>query len=290
MKILELINHRIVENPMMQIFYLETIGDSADKIIPGEFGNISIETRSKVVQLENFQVSSKIGREQMIDLAEFGINIIEQIKSVLVNEMGHGKQKRIIENMEDLGTKSWKKNWTTMQHRLNRWFGYEPLVKVDEESFANSLIRCSREIATASRRGEGEFVILGPLYASLCKCSPGFVSMQETGESATEIVRLGNIGNLKIYLNPNSTWSHDKIVVGRVSGDNEPGLIHLHKEFLWNEYDEAISLEKIISLRERCAVVEIGNAEPNYICKRFTTKKHNIFTFLFKKLVNRIKR
>jgi hypothetical protein len=36
MKILELINHRIVENPVMQIFYLETVEDSHNPLMPGE--------------------------------------------------------------------------------------------------------------------------------------------------------------------------------------------------------------------------------------------------------------
>jgi hypothetical protein len=289
MKILELINHRIVENPVMQIFYLETVEDSHNPLMPGEMKTISVETRTKIIQLETFQVSSRMHGEFNRDLAIFGINAQEQIKSVLVNEMAYGKQKRIIEKMQNLGITSWKKRWTKMQQKLNKWFDYEPLIRVDEENFANHLMKCSREIATASRRGNAQFAILGPLYASLCKCSPGFVSVQETGESATEIVKLGHIGDLKIYLDPTSTWSSDLIVLGRVSVENEPGLIHLHKEFMWNEYEEFETGGKIISLGERCTVAEVGNADVNFMCKRFTIKKHNIWIFLFRKLINKFK-
>ena len=110
MKILELINQKIVENPVVQVFYLATVEDTVDKLVPGEMPKISIESKSKIVQLETFHVSSRIRQEQMLDIGRFGIDVVEQMKSVLVNEMSHGKQKRIIEKMEELGTRSWKNN------------------------------------------------------------------------------------------------------------------------------------------------------------------------------------
>lgn len=260
------------------ITYLDYNLDSDTK--DQEYQHLKILTKTKHIELETYQVKSRIDEEAIADLKVFhSVDGEQMIRSVLESESLMQRQKKLLDIYNILGEETagsiltgWKK---TIKKILPKIKYKTYLINNSIEGsklLIYSIISKSNLIAARSRRGSANFIICNRQVGTLIQDHTSFIYLENTVYNNTldKIRSIGSIGgNIEVFINPFQRFTDNTIIVGRKTQEHEPGVYIVEnkgfKEIMETAMWEGSKMIKTKSLLEKLCFVHTENSERNFI-------------------------
>jgi hypothetical protein len=241
-------------------------------------GIIGPKVSSKSVQVGTIEVSTALRRTEIEDIkANTGMDIVQKMESILVNELSQTISKQIVAKIFELGdrNRATAPLNTTLTSTLivgsastifdlNTVYasstGGETTHAV-QRKLITKMVHASNYIATEGRVGPAQFAVTnGGLAASLMDIA-GYtinpVKSKITGQG--QLYPVGQIGDISIYVDPYMKYNDNRIVLGRKNNPDQPGLIFI--PYLMAQSISVISEATFaprMLLRSRYAIADVG--------------------------------
>jgi hypothetical protein len=231
---------------------------------------------TKTIQVGDVEISSTLKRTQIEDIkAATGMDIVQKLESVLVNELTQTISKQIIAKVTEMADKN-RTAWTTPKDTLGNPkfdFNVDAYLAVGAatpggettHSIQRKLIakinNASNFIATEGRVGPAQYLVTNGNLASVIQDVAGYTinPVKANLNANGQLFPMGNVGNISIYVDPYQRWDDNRIFLGRKNSVEQPGLVFV--PYLMAQSIQLISeatWAPRMLIRSRYAVADIG--------------------------------
>ena len=240
-------------------------------------GIIGPKVSSKTIQVGTIEVSTALRRTEIEDIkANTGMDIVQKMESILVNELSQTISRQIVEKLFSLGTlnretaplKSGSVYSATAACTIfdldtsyvTAMLGGETTHAV-QRKLITKLVHASNYIATEGRVGPAQFAVTnGGIAASLMDIAGYTINPVKSKLSGQgQLYPVGQIGDISIYVDPYMKYNDNRIVIGRKNNPDQPGLIFV--PYLMAQSISVISEATFaprMLLRSRYALADVG--------------------------------
>ena len=251
-------------------------------------GVIGPKISSKSVAVGTIEVSTSLRRTEIEDIkANTGMDIVQKMESILVNELSQTISKQIVKKIFELGDTNRLAapgyggsasfgggavpalssgsvasifDLDTSYVNANGGIGGETTHAV-QRKLVTKLAHASNYIATEGRVGPAQYAITnGGLAASLMDIAGYTVNpLKSKMNSQGQLYPVGTIGDIQIYVDPYQRYNDNRIVLGRKNNPDQPGLIFV--PYLMAQSISIISEATFaprMLLRSRYAITDVG--------------------------------
>ncbi len=247
-----------------------------DDTYPGVIGP---KISSKSIAVGTIEVSSALKRTEIEDIkANTGMDIVQKMESILVNELSQTISKQIVANIFGLGDT----NRSTAPLRgsfgsagtagltattifdLDTAYASTPggeTTHAVQRKLITKMVHASNYIATEGRVGPAQYAVTnGGLAAALMDIAGYTINPTKSKINGSgQLYPVGQIGDIQIYVDPYMKYNDNRIVIGRKNNPDQPGLIFV--PYLMAQSISLISEATFaprMLLRSRYAVSEVG--------------------------------
>jgi hypothetical protein len=241
-------------------------------------GIIGPKVSSKTVAVGTVEVSTALRRTEIEDIkANTGMDIVQKMESILVNELSQTISRQIVDKIFTLGGinrtnapvqtnlgVSTVGNTASTIFDLNTSYvsliGGETTHAV-QRKLITKMVHASNYIATEGRVGPAQFAVTnGGLAASLMDIAGYTINPVKSKISGQgQLYPVGQIGDISIYVDPYMKYNDNRIVIGRKNNPDQPGLIFI--PYLMAQSISVISEATFaprMLLRSRYAIADVG--------------------------------
>jgi hypothetical protein len=237
-------------------------------------GVIGPKVSSKSVAVGTIEVSSALRRSEIEDIkANTGMDIVQKMESILVNELSQTISKQIVGKVFELaalnrtsaplggtGTITNQTVFDLDTAYASSGLGGETTHAV-QRKLITKLVHASNYIATEGRVGPAQFAVTnGGLAASFMDIAGYTINpVKSKVNGAGQLYPVGQIGDITIYVDPYMKYNDNRIALGRKNNPDQPGLIFV--PYLMAQSISLISEATFaprMLLRSRYAVAEVG--------------------------------
>jgi len=241
--------------------------DMDDSRYPGVIGP---KISSKTVAVGTIEVSSALRRTEIEDIkANTGMDIVQKMESILVNELSQTISKQIVAKIFEMG----ELNRTTAptnagnsifdlntNYAASAGIGGETTHAV-QRKLITKIVHASNYIATEGRVGPAQYLVTnGGLAAALSDISGYTINpVKAKINGPGQLYPVGSIGDISIYVDPYMRYNDNRITLGRKNNPDQPGIIFV--PYLMAQSISLISEATFaprMLLRSRYAVTEVG--------------------------------
>jgi hypothetical protein len=247
--------------------------DADDKRYSGIIGP---KISSKTVAVGTIEVSSALRRTEIEDIkANTGMDIVQKMESILVNELSQTISKQIVAKIFEMGdlNRASAPLYTgtsplTGQTIFDLNTAYVSISSIGGETthavqrkLITKIAHASNYIATEGRVGPAQYLITnGGLAAALQDIAGYTINPVKSKLNASgQLYPVGSIGDISIYVDPYMKYNDNRIVLGRKNNPDQPGIIFV--PYLMAQSISVISEATFaprMLLRSRYAVTEVG--------------------------------
>ena len=231
---------------------------------------------TKTIQVGDIEISSSLKRTQIEDIkAATGMDIVQKLESVLVNELTQTISKQIVAKVTELADKN-RTAWTTPKDALGVSkfdFNVDAYLAVGaatpggetthsiQRKLVAKLNNASNFIATEGRVGPAQYLVTNGNLASVIQDVAGYTlnPVKANLNANGQLFPMGNVGNISIYVDPYQRWDDNRIFLGRKNSVEQPGLVFV--PYLMAQSIQLISeatWAPRMLIRSRYAVADIG--------------------------------
>lgn len=232
-------------------------------------GVIAPKISSKTVAIGTIEVTSALRRTEIEDIkANTGMDIVQKMESVLVNELSQTISKQIVAKIFEMGglnRQSAPLRGTASIFDLNTDYvnggpGGETTHAV-QRKLITKIMHASNFIATEGRVGPAQYLVTnGGLAAALADISGYTINPTKSKINGSgQLYPVGSIGDIAIYVDPYMRYDDNRIVLGRKNNPDQPGIVFV--PYLMAQSISVISEATFaprMLLRSRYAVAEVG--------------------------------
>lgn len=212
-----------------------------ERIYPGVIGP---DLFTKSIQVGDIEISSALKRTQIEDIkAATGMDIVQKLESVLINELTQTISKQIVKKVKDLGVLNRasatcpkvagisKFDFNVDNYIGTTGFGPAPGGETThsiQRKLVAKINNASNFIATDGRVGPAQYLVTNGNLASALQDIAGYtINPVNAGKLNTngQLYPMGNIGQIAIYVDPYMKWEDNWIYLGRKNSVEQPGLI-----------------------------------------------------------------
>ena len=238
-------------------------------------GVIGPKISSKTIGMGTIEVSSALRRTEIEDIkANTGIDIVQKMESILVNELSQTISKQIISKifeMGDLNRTSAPSCTGTVTITGQTLFDLDTAyvaagpggetTHAVQRKLITKILHASNFIATEGRVGPAQFLVTnGGLAAAFMDVAGYTINPVKSKINASgQLYPVGSIGDITIYVDPYMKYNNRKLVLGRKNNPDQPGIIFV--PYLMAQSISLISEATFaprVLLRSRYAVAEVG--------------------------------
>ncbi len=229
---------------------------------------IGPKVSSKTIAIGTVEVSTALRRTEIEDIkANTGMDIVQKMESILVNELSQTISKQIVAKVFEMGDL----NRSTAPLRggvsifdLNTSYvtgvGGETTHAV-QRKLITKMVHASNYIATEGRVGPAQYAVTnGALGASLMDIAGYTINpVKSKLNGSGQLYPVGQIGDISIYVDPYMRYDDNRIVLGRKNNPDQPGIIFV--PYLMAQSVSVISEATFaprMLLRSRYAVADVG--------------------------------
>ena len=231
---------------------------------------------TKTIQVGDIEITSSLKRTQIEDIkAATGMDIVQKLESVLVNELTQTISKQIVAKVTELADKN-RIAWTTpkdvagnskFDFNVDTYLavgaatpGGETTHSIQRKLIAK-LNNASNFIATEGRVGPAQYLVTNGNLASVIQDVAGYTlnPVKANLNANGQLFPMGNVGNISIYVDPYQRWDDNRIFLGRKNSVEQPGLVFV--PYLMAQSIQLISeatWAPRMLIRSRYAVADIG--------------------------------
>ena len=242
-------------------------------------GVIGPKISTKSVAIGTIEVSSALRRTEIEDIkANTGMDIVQKMESVLVNELSQTISKQIVAKIFEMG----ELNRSTAPLRQGPTVGGvtpAPVSVFDlntnyagvnvggetthavQRKLITKIAHASNFIATEGRVGPAQYLVTNGGLAAAIQDIAGYtinpVKSKINGQG--QLYPVGQIGDISVYVDPYMRYNDNRIVLGRKNNPDQPGVIFV--PYLMAQSISLISEATFaprILLRSRYAITEVG--------------------------------
>ena len=236
-------------------------------------GVIGPKISSKTIAVGTIEVTSALRRTEIEDIkANTGMDIVQKMESILVNELSQTISKQIVAKIFEMGdlnrTSAPIRTGTDTIFDLNTNYvsavGAAPggeTTHAVQRKLITKIAHASNYIATEGRVGPAQYLITnGGLAAALADISGYTINpVKSKLNGQGQLYPVGSIGDISIYVDPYMKYNDNRIVLGRKNNPDQPGIIFV--PYLMAQSISIISEATFaprMLLRSRYAVAEVG--------------------------------
>lgn len=235
-------------------------------------GVIGPKISSKTIAVGTIEVTSALRRTEIEDIkANTGMDIVQKMESILVNELSQTISKQIVAKIFEMGDLNRAsapiRTGTTTIFDLDtsyaataNFVGGETTHAV-QRKLITKIAHASNYLATEGRIGPAQFLITNGGLAAALQDIAGYtinpVKSKMNGQG--QLYPVGTIGDISIYVDPYMKYNDNRIVIGRKNNPDQPGIIFV--PYLMAQSISVISEATFaprMLLRSRYAVAEVG--------------------------------
>jgi hypothetical protein len=241
-------------------------------------GVIGPKISSKTIAVGTIEVSSALRRTEIEDIkANTGMDIVQKMESILVNELSQTISKQIVAKIFEMGslnrqTAPLRSTFATFVAAsastifdLNTNYAGSAVTGETTHAVQRKLVtkiaHASNYIATEGRVGPAQYLITNGGLAAALQDIAGYtinpVKSKLNGQG--QLYPVGSIGDIAIYVDPYMRYNDNRIVLGRKNNPDQPGIIFV--PYLMAQSISVISEATFaprMLLRSRYAVAEVG--------------------------------
>jgi len=240
-------------------------------------GVIGPKISSKTVAVGTLEVSSALRRTEIEDIkANTGMDIVQKMESILVNELSQTISKQIVAKIFEMGNLNRANAPLALTPGTN--IAGQTIFDLDtayvgtngpggetthsvQRKLITKLAHASNYIATEGRVGPAQFAITnGGLAAALQDIAGYSINpVKSKMNSQGQLYPVGSIGDISIYVDPYMRYNDNRIVIGRKNNPDQPGVIFV--PYLMAQSISVISEATFaprMLLRSRYAITEVG--------------------------------
>jgi len=232
-------------------------------------GVIGPKISSKTIAVGTIEVSSALRRTEIEDIkANTGMDIVQKMESILVNELSQTISKQIVAKIFEMGdlnrnsapTRSGNSIFDLNTSYVTGGPGGETTHAV-QRKLITRIAHASNFIATEGRVGPAQFLITNGGLAAALQDVAGYTinPVKSKLNGAGQLYPVGSIGDISIYVDPYMKYNDNRIVLGRKNNPDQPGIIFV--PYLMAQSISVISEATFaprMLLRSRYAVAEVG--------------------------------
>ena len=245
-------------------------------------GVIGPKISSKSIAVGTIEVSSALRRTEIEDIkANTGMDIVQKMESILVNELSQTISKQIVANIFALGDtnrstaplKSDRTSYGAAGVTTSTIFDLDTnyvngssapggeTTHAVQRKLITKMVHASNYIATEGRVGPAQYAVTnGGLAAALMDIAGYTINPTKSKINGSgQLYPVGQIGDIQIYVDPYMKYNDNRIVLGRKNNPDQPGLIFV--PYLMAQSISLISEATFaprMLLRSRYAVSEVG--------------------------------
>ena len=241
-------------------------------------GQMGPKISSKSVAVGTIEVSTSLRRTEIEDIkANTGMDIVQKMESILVNELSQTISRQIVDKIFIMGSAN--RNTSPVNTGLGvntvgttastifdlntayvAGIGGETTHAV-QRKLITKMSHASNYIATEGRVGPAQFAVTnGGLAASLMDIAGYTINPVKSKISGQgQLYPVGQIGDISIYVDPYMKYNDNRIVLGRKNNPDQPGLIFV--PYLMAQSISVISEATFaprMLLRSRYAIADVG--------------------------------
>ena len=236
-------------------------------------GVIGPKISSKTIAVGTIEVSSALRRTEIEDIkANTGMDIVQKMESILVNELSQTISKQIVAKIFEMGSLN------RLTAPLNSLNAALTIFDLDTSYAGTSIIggetthavqrklitkiaHASNYIATEGRVGPAQYLITNGGLAAALQDIAGYTINPTRSKlnGQGQLYPVGSIGDISIYVDPYMRYNDNRIVLGRKNNPDQPGIIFV--PYLMAQSISVISEATFaprMLLRSRYAVAEVG--------------------------------
>jgi hypothetical protein len=240
-------------------------------------GVIGPKISSKSVAVGTIEVSSALRRTEIEDIkANTGMDIVQKMESILVNELSQTISKQIVQKIFEMGdlnrnsaplytgtTPAALAGQTIFD--LNTAYAASTLggetTHAVQRKLVTKIAHASNYIATEGRVGPAQFLITNGGLAAALQDIAGYTinPLKSKLNGQGQLYPVGSIGDISIYVDPYMKYNDNRIVIGRKNNPDQPGIIFV--PYLMAQSISIISEATFaprMLLRSRYAITEVG--------------------------------
>lgn len=234
-------------------------------------GVIAPSVEMKSVGVGTIEVSSALKRTEIEDIkANTGIDIVQKMQSILVNELSQHISKEIVAKIFAMGDENRKAapgystGTTIFDFNVDNYLLVAPGGETShalQRKLVSKIMNASNFIATEGRVGPAQYAVTNGNLASVLMDISGY-TINPTASKLSgngQLYPVGTIGAVSIYVDPYMKYNDNRIALGRKNNPDQPGIIFV--PYLMAQNIEIISeatRAPRIFLRSRYAVTEVG--------------------------------
>jgi hypothetical protein len=249
--------------------------DADDKSYSGVIGP---KISSKTVAVGTIEVSSALRRTEIEDIkANTGMDIVQKMESILVNELSQTISKQIVAKIFEMGDlnrlsapaytgtalagdTAGKTIFDLNTKYASGTLGGETTHAV-QRKLITKIAHASNYIATEGRVGPAQYLITNGGLAAALQDIAGYTinPLKSKMNASGQLYPVGSIGDISIYVDPYMRYNDNRIVLGRKNNPDQPGIIFV--PYLMAQSISVISEATFaprMLLRSRYAVTEVG--------------------------------
>ena len=242
-----------------------------DKSYPGV---IAPDVSTKTIAVGTIEITTALKRTEIEDIkANTGMDIVQKMESILVNELSQTISKQIVSKLFEMG----ELNRQSAPTRATTNISNSTIFDFDVEDHAqilggetshavqrkliSKILNASNYIATEGRVGPAQFVVTnGNIAAALQDIAGYTINPTKSKISGSgQLYPVGQIGDVSIYVDPYMKYNDNRILVGRKNQPDQPGIVFV--PYLMAQSISLISEATFaprMLLRSRYAVGELG--------------------------------
>jgi hypothetical protein len=242
-------------------------------------GVIGPKISSKTIAVGTIEVSSALRRTEIEDIkANTGMDIVQKMESILVNELSQTISKQIVAKIFEMGELN-RKSSAPLRSGVSSFVSASASTIFDlntnyastsvsgetthavQRKLITKIAHASNFIATEGRVGPAQYIITNGGLAAALQDIAGYtinpVRSKLNGQG--QLYPVGSIGDISIYVDPYMKYNDNRIVLGRKNNADQPGIIFV--PYLMAQSISVISEATFaprMLLRSRYAVAEVG--------------------------------
>lgn len=240
-------------------------------------GVIGPKISSKTVAVGTIEVSSALRRTEIEDIkANTGMDIVQKMESILVNELSQTISKQIVNKIFEMGALN-RTSAPLAGSTFSNAIAGQTIFDLDtkyagtavggetthavQRKLITKIAHASNYIATEGRVGPAQYLITNGGLAAALQDIAGYTvnPVKSKLNSQGQLYPVGSIGDISIYVDPYMKYNDNRIVLGRKNNPDQPGIIFV--PYLMAQSISIISEATFaprMLLRSRYAVTEVG--------------------------------
>ena len=243
-----------------------------ENMYPGQIGP---NVFTKTVQVGDIEITSALKRTEIEDIkASTGMDIVQKLESVLINELSQTISKEIVQAVKNLGDLNRASHTTPKVAGVSKFdFDVDTYFATvapggetthsAQRKMLSKVNNASNYIANEGRVGPAQYIVTNGNLASVIQDIAGYTLNPVVGGSNLntngQLYPVGKVGNMTLYVDPYMRWDDNRMFLGRKNSVDQPGLIFL--PYLMAQsislISEATWAPRML-IRSRYAVADIG--------------------------------